>query len=60
MRVGESGCPGTRYGKAFLVFEVYESHAYGDTDKENEAGVCVWEGPVRVVRRGGVGAEGAP
>ena len=47
----ESGCPGTRYGKAYLVFEVFESHAYDDTDKENEVGVCVWEGRVRVVRR---------
>ena len=51
MRVGESGCPGTRYAKAYLVFEVYESHAHDDRDKENEVGVCVWEGRVRVVRR---------
>ena len=39
--VVESGCPGTRYGKAYLVFEVYESHAYDDTDKEDEVGVWV-------------------
>ena len=55
MWVGELGCsPGTRYGKAFLVFEVYESHGYGDTDKMSEADVRVRVG-------GGCrGAEGAP
>ena len=41
MWVVESGCPGTRYGKAYLVFEVFESHAYDDTDKEDEVGVWV-------------------
>ena len=39
--VVELGCPGTRYGKAYLAFEVYESRAYDDTDKEEEVGVWV-------------------
>ena len=51
-------CPGMPHGKAFLAFEVYESYRYDDTDVESKAGVCVWEGPVRVVRRGVVVRRG--
>ena len=35
--VGELGGPrGQRHGKAHLVFDVFESHQYDDTDKEGE------------------------